>query len=112
MALQYPGLNVLVFAVLPTYLRFCPTYLGFCRHVWGSARTFSPRLFALPHVFGRAAVPRPCDATGAMCATSLEELVQKSIADGVTPLVVNATAGTTVRGAYDPFDKIGDICEK
>ena len=36
--------------------------------------------------------------------------MQKSIAEGATPLVVNATAGTTVRGAYDPFDKIGDIC--
>lgn len=28
------------------------------------------------------------------------------------PYFVNATAGTTVYGAYDPLDKIADICQK
>lgn len=28
------------------------------------------------------------------------------------PYLVNATAGTTVFGVYDPLDKIADICQK
>ncbi len=28
------------------------------------------------------------------------------------PLFVNATAGTTVYGAFDPINDIADICEK
>lgn len=28
------------------------------------------------------------------------------------PIMVNATAGTTVRGAFDDLDKIADVCER
>ena len=31
---------------------------------------------------------------------------------GLTPYLVNATAGTTVLGAYDPLSPIADVCEK
>jgi glutamate/tyrosine decarboxylase-like PLP-dependent enzyme len=42
----------------------------------------------------------------------LEELVQRHIAEGKTPFFVNATAGTTVKGAFDPIDEIANICKK
>lgn len=31
---------------------------------------------------------------------------------GCVPLFVNATAGSTVYGAFDPINEIADICEK
>lgn len=31
---------------------------------------------------------------------------------GCVPMFVNATAGTTVYGAFDPINEIADICEK
>lgn len=31
---------------------------------------------------------------------------------GAVPFFVNATAGTTVLGAFDPIHEIADICEK
>lgn len=31
---------------------------------------------------------------------------------GLVPFYVNATAGTTVYGAFDPFTDIANICEK
>ena len=42
----------------------------------------------------------------------LEELVQRHLAEGKTPFFVNATAGTTVKGAFDPIDEIANICQK
>lgn len=35
-----------------------------------------------------------------------------STSQGCVPMYVNATAGTTVYGAFDPIDEIADICEK
>lgn len=32
--------------------------------------------------------------------------------EGLTPLYVNATAGTTVLGSYDPFEEISAICKR
>lgn len=43
------------------------------------------------------------------------ELYQMSFAfffQGYVPMYVNATAGTTVYGAFDPINEIADICEK
>eukprot|EP01024_Parvocaulis_polyphysoides_P042957 TRINITY_DN3921_c0_g2_i4.p1 TRINITY_DN3921_c0_g2~~TRINITY_DN3921_c0_g2_i4.p1 ORF type:complete len:336 (-),score=73.85 TRINITY_DN3921_c0_g2_i4:133-1140(-) len=53
-----------------------------------------------------------CDEKGAMIPEALEAAIQKSKADGKVPFFVGATAGTTVLGAYDPFDAIADICQK
>ena len=50
-------------------------------------------------------------ADGAMSGDALREAVNKAKADGKTPLYVNATAGTTVFGAFDHFNDIADVCE-
>ncbi|KAG2736443.1 hypothetical protein G9P44_000533 [Scheffersomyces stipitis] len=51
-------------------------------------------------------------ADGSMDANDLEKKIDQSIKDGYTPLYINATAGTTVFGSYDPFEKIADIAQK
>ena len=52
------------------------------------------------------------DDFGRMIPDKLEEQVIKDIEDGFIPTYVNATAGTTVLGAFDPIDEIADITEK
>lgn len=42
----------------------------------------------------------------------LEEAIQETERKGHVPLVVVGTAGTTVLGAFDPLDKIADVCRK
>ena len=52
------------------------------------------------------------DAHGKMIPEKLEEQIKEDIQNGGIPTYVNATAGTTVLGAFDPIDKIADITEK
>ncbi|MEJ6675400.1 MAG: pyridoxal-dependent decarboxylase [Polaribacter sp.] len=52
------------------------------------------------------------DAKGRMLASALEVQIKEDIACGGIPTYVNATAGTTVLGAFDPIDAIADITEK
>ncbi|MFT4602080.1 MAG: sulfinoalanine decarboxylase [Arenicella sp.] len=52
------------------------------------------------------------DEHGKMIPEKLEEQIKQDIQDGFIPTYVNATAGTTVLGAFDPIDKIADITEK
>jgi sulfinoalanine decarboxylase/sulfinoalanine decarboxylase/aspartate 1-decarboxylase len=52
------------------------------------------------------------DAKGRMIPNELEIQVKEDIKKGFIPTYVNATAGTTVLGAFDPIDKIADITEK
>ena len=52
------------------------------------------------------------DSVGRMIPALLEEQIKKDINDGFVPTYVNATAGTTVLGAFDPVDKLADITEK
>uniref|UniRef100_A0A3B3ZJD5 Uncharacterized protein n=1 Tax=Periophthalmus magnuspinnatus TaxID=409849 RepID=A0A3B3ZJD5_9GOBI len=54
----------------------------------------------------------PCDERGKMIPSRLEELILKAKKEGAQPLMVNATAGTTVLGAFDPIEEIAYICEK
>jgi len=54
----------------------------------------------------------PIDAQGRMLPTELESLVLKAKSEGKTPFYVNATAGTTVLGSFDPFTEISAICKK
>ena len=54
----------------------------------------------------------PCDNNGHMNPLILEEYIQESINSGNKPFFVGGTAGTTVRGTFDPFNKLADICDK
>ncbi|TVY31877.1 L-aspartate decarboxylase, partial [Lachnellula subtilissima] len=54
----------------------------------------------------------PVDARGRMIPSKLEELVVKSKEEGKTPFYVNATAGTTVLGSFDPFVEISEVCKR
>ena len=47
-----------------------------------------------------------------MLAEKLEEKIQEDILKGYFPFYVNATAGTTVLGAFDPIDPLSKICKK
>jgi len=52
------------------------------------------------------------DDQGRMIPSALDEAVQASKNKGEVPFYVNATAGTTVLGSYDPIRAIADVCEK
>jgi glutamate decarboxylase len=54
----------------------------------------------------------PVDVTGRMDPSALRTLIQRAKSEGKTPLYVNATAGTTVLGSYDPFVEIAAICKE
>src|SRR5690606_34811789 len=43
----------------------------------------------------------PVDVKGKMITSKLEEEIVRAKSEGFTPFYVNATAGTTVLGAYD-----------
>ena len=43
---------------------------------------------------------------------SLEKEIKKDIERGLTPFYLNATAGTTVLGAFDPVKKLVNICKR
>ena len=52
------------------------------------------------------------DNDGRMDVSALNQAVEQAKAAGKTPLAVVATAGTTVRGAFDPLRGISDACKK
>jgi len=52
------------------------------------------------------------DDQGRMDPAHLEQCIQKDIAQGHTPFYVNATAGTTVLGAFDDINALADVCQK
>jgi glutamate/tyrosine decarboxylase-like PLP-dependent enzyme len=60
----------------------------------------------------RAARSVAVDEQGAMRPDALKAAVQAAKEAGETPFFVNATAGTTVLGAYDPLDAIASVCEE
>jgi len=64
--------------------------------------------------FGSAAVVSvPVDSkTGAMSSKGLEQCVIDAKANGGTPFYINATAGTTVLGSYDPFAEIAEVAKR
>ncbi|XP_053323446.1 glutamate decarboxylase 1-like [Spea bombifrons] len=53
-----------------------------------------------------------CDERGKMMPSDLEAKILKAKDEGSIPFYVSATAGTTVYGAFDPFENIADICQK
>jgi len=59
---------------------------------------------------GRANVREiPTDDQGQMLVEALAQQIEKDKAEGGWPFYINATAGTTVLGAFDPIDKIAKI---
>ena len=53
----------------------------------------------------------PVDAAGRMRPDELDRLIQESKQRGETPFFVNATAGTTVHGSFDPYRALSSICK-
>ena len=54
----------------------------------------------------------PADEYGKMITEELEKMIQVDLDAGFHPVLVNATAGTTVLGAFDPIREISTICKK
>jgi aromatic-L-amino-acid decarboxylase len=52
----------------------------------------------------------PLDAARRMQSAALAEAIDRDVADGVTPVAVIATAGTTLTGAIDPIDAVAKVC--
>ncbi|CAK9826464.1 Cysteine sulfinic acid decarboxylase [Anthophora retusa] len=52
------------------------------------------------------------DSKGKMCMVDLEAQIKRTLKEGATPLMISATAGTTVLGAYDPLRDTAAICKK
>ena len=50
-----------------------------------------------------------CDNEGRMRPEALEDEITRAIDQGLTPFCVVATAGTTVRGAYDPIGALAEV---
>ena len=53
-----------------------------------------------------------CDEDGCMYPSALEEEIQRTRREGGVPFCVISTAGTTVRGSFDPIKEISDIALK
>uniref|UniRef100_A0A182NFF7 Glutamate decarboxylase n=1 Tax=Anopheles dirus TaxID=7168 RepID=A0A182NFF7_9DIPT len=52
------------------------------------------------------------DHRGRMIPEELEKAIESVLASGRKPFFVNATAGTTVLGAFDDFNLIADVCQR
>jgi len=52
------------------------------------------------------------DSNRRMDMDAFEAAIKQDLADGVVPLAVIASSGTTLTGAVDPLDAIADICER
>lgn len=53
-----------------------------------------------------------CVFRGKMKVDDLRSKVKTSLTNQQIPLMVNATCGTTILGAYDPVREIADICDE
>src|SRR5690554_1221539 len=54
----------------------------------------------------------PVNKVGEMNPEELDKAIAQDIADGFHPVMVNATAGTTVLGAFDNVEEISAVCKK
>lgn len=52
------------------------------------------------------------DDCGKMCVSDLRTQINRAIQEGARPLMVSATAGTTVLGAFDPLRSIAELCRE
>ena len=58
-----------------------------------------------------AVVPVPCDSAHRMRVEDLEVALHQCLEDGLVPMAVVATAGTTDFGAIDPLRRVATVCE-
>lgn len=54
----------------------------------------------------------PIDANHKMQVAVLAENLERDVREGITPIAVIATSGTTLTGALDPINEIADICQQ
>ena len=54
----------------------------------------------------------PANEKGEMIPEELERILSADLKEGYVPIMVGATFGTTVMGAFDPIFKIAKICDK
>ncbi len=54
----------------------------------------------------------PCNSSGEMDTEELETAIESVVVDGGIPFFVGLTAGTTVRGAFDPIPPVLDLRKK
>lgn len=59
---------------------------------------------------GSAVFSVPTDESGCMDPAELSNMIKKAKNAGLTPFYVNATAGTTVLGSYDPLGHVASVC--
>ncbi|KAK3942038.1 glutamate decarboxylase 1 [Diplogelasinospora grovesii] len=57
-------------------------------------------------------VPVMPGSGGCMSISGLRDSIESAKSRGKIPLYVNATAGTTVFGSYDCFDRISEVCKE
>jgi len=82
--------------------------------VYGSVDTHysNKRAIELLGLGSRAMAGIEIDERRRMRPETLRHAIQKDLDDGVTPIAVIASAGTTLTGAVDPLDAIADICDE
>ncbi len=51
----------------------------------------------------------PVDDRGGMLPEALDRMIREDLARGVVPVMINATAGTTVRGSFDPIRELAAV---
>jgi aromatic-L-amino-acid decarboxylase len=54
----------------------------------------------------------PIDGERRLVPEAVAEAIDRDRAEGITPVAVVATAGTTLTGAIDPIDALADVCEE
>ncbi|MFK7929305.1 MAG: aspartate aminotransferase family protein, partial [Myxococcota bacterium] len=71
-----------------------------------------PKAAALLGIGRNNVVKIPVDDRGRMLPAALEQAIKADKSAGFTPAMINATAGTTVLGAFDPIPAIADVAER
>ncbi len=70
------------------------------------------RAVALAGLGRESLIKVPCDAGGRMRPDALEAAVREARARGERPFFLNATAGTTVLGAFDPLPELAAVAKE
>ena len=80
--------------------------------------TSSEGHFSISRAMGMAGLGRrnlrviPVDAEGRMDPGALKRSIVADLSSGVQPVMINATAGTTIQGAFDPLEEIAAMASE